>query len=72
MNEKEYRAVRAGARVRTTRAIRNHHFEIPEGTVMAVTRKWSGFHLTADPCEHCGVRLHITRVDRQHVELVAD
>lgn len=72
MTEKEYRATKEGARVRTTRALSNHHFEIPQGTVMVVTYKRSGLHLSTEPCDHCGVRLRITGVQRQDVELVGD
>lgn len=59
-----------GKRVRTLRELRNGYTVIPKGAVLTITRKSSGFLLEGDPCEHCGVRIRISKVSPCEVELV--
>jgi hypothetical protein len=60
-----------GKRVRTLRPMQNRLAEIPEGTVMVITGKHSGFTLqSAEPCACCGVKLFISRIHPSAVELL--
>jgi hypothetical protein len=59
-----------GRKVRTTVELRNGWGVIPRDTVMTVQGNRSGLELIAEPCEHCGVRLSITRVSEYDVLLL--
>jgi len=59
-----------GKKVRTLIQMQNGLMVIPEGATCVITRKFGGFNLKSDPCEHCGVRIMISRVHRRDVELV--
>jgi hypothetical protein len=59
-----------GVKVRSLRALRNGWAEMPAGTIFTITRKFSGFDLESDPCEHCGIKMRISRVQPQDLELV--
>lgn len=52
-----------GLRVKTLVEMRNGWMTIPAGTTGVVeTSGGTGLKLTCDPCPHCGVSAHITRV----------
>lgn len=57
-----------GTRVRTRRPLSTQHLAIPAGTVLTITRKFSGFNLQTDPCAHCGVAVRITKVPYTDVD----
>ena len=59
-----------GKKVRTLMQMQNGLMIIPEGAVCTITRKFGGFNLKSEPCKSCGVRIRITRVHREDVELV--
>jgi len=59
-----------GRKVRTLVKMQNSLLVIPEGSTCKITRKFGGFNLIADPCEHCGVQIRITRVPHRDVELI--
>jgi hypothetical protein len=59
-----------GKKVRTLIKMQNGFMVIPEGSICTITRKYQGFNLTSEPCEHCGVRIRISRVHRRDVDLV--
>jgi len=59
-----------GKKVRTLYELRNGYTVIPEGTVLTITRKSSGFTLEGEPCEHCGVQVRISKVEPYSVELI--
>ncbi|MCE2494590.1 MAG: hypothetical protein J4F40_18665 [Alphaproteobacteria bacterium] len=61
-----------GRKVRTLRTLSNRVEEIPIGTALTIVRKHSGFHLTGDRCEHCGVRVFIHGVEASAVELISE
>lgn len=56
-------------RVRTLAEMSNGFMTIPAGTICAVTTTHQGLlSLKSEPCPHCGVRIHISRVSRFAVE----
>lgn len=57
--------------VRTKRVLRNGCLEIPTGTICKITNKQGGFTLQTDPCKYCGVRVYITKVPPEAVEIVS-
>lgn len=63
-----------GRKVRTLTDLTNGITTIPTGTTMTVRQHRghrAGLSLsTDDPCPHCGVHLHITRVGEHDVELL--
>jgi hypothetical protein len=58
-----------GKRVRTLCELRNGYAVIPEGAVLTITRKSSGFTLEGEPCEHCRFQVRISKVSPCDVEL---
>ncbi len=60
-----------GKKVRTTIKLQNGLLVIPPGSICTITRKFGGFNLVSEPCEHCGVRIRISRVPHIDVELVS-
>ena len=59
-----------GKKVRTLVQMQNGLIVIPKGKICKITRKFGGFNLTTEPCEHCGVGIRISRVHRRDVELI--
>lgn len=59
-----------GRKVRTKVVLRNGVMEIPEGTVLRVTHNHAGLRLVSDACEHCGVRVYISKVPESDVVLL--
>ena len=59
-----------GRKVRTLRELRNYWGMIPAGTVCAVDDNHSGLRLATEPCDHCGVKIYISRVPESDVELL--
>ncbi len=59
-----------GRRARVTRDIGNRVGSIKAGSVVTIERKFKGFEVVSEDCEHCGVRLRITRVDPMFIELL--
>jgi uncharacterized membrane protein len=59
-----------GKKVRTLTEMQNGCNSIPVGTICTITGKQGGFSLETEPCEKCGVRVFITKVEPTHVELV--
>lgn len=59
-----------GQKVRLKREMKNGRMVIPAGSICTITRKFGGFNLNNSPCEHCGVRIRITRVPYQDVDLI--
>ena len=59
-------------RVRLKQAISNHYVTLAAGTACTVTGLWRNSHLNlrSDKCYECGVRIHISRVNRNSVQLV--
>jgi len=66
MRDREFR----GRKVKTTRVLTNGWCIIPLGTVCTVTGKFGGLDFVSDPCPQCGVRVNISRVSPEDVDLV--
>lgn len=60
-----------GRQVRSLCPLRNGLGEQPAGTVYTIERKWKGFSLISEPCGHCGLRLSMTEVPYEDVELLS-
>lgn len=61
-----------GRKVKSLRPLKNGLYRIPEGTLFTVYRNFSGLHLEADPCPHCGVNLFIRGVRESDVVLIEE
>lgn len=61
-----------GLRVRIIGELQNGYAVVPPGTLATITKKFDGLSLTCDPCEHCGMKVRIGRVNPSEVELVAE
>ena len=59
-------------RVRSLRPLANGLATVPAGTIFSITRKMNGFGLKADPCPHCGIQIHIYKVEPRALEVVED
>lgn len=60
-----------GKRVRTRRQLRNGFSVIAAGTEGTVyTAGSNGLRIDFAECPHCHVQIHITRVDRNDIELL--
>lgn len=74
MNRREYDRLTGeqlrGRKVRTLCPMSNGFVEIPAGTILTIGRKFSGFTMRSEPCSLCGVRVLISRVEPQSVELL--
>jgi hypothetical protein len=57
--------------VRTNRVLRNGWMEIPAGTLCRITDKRGGFKLETEPCKCCGVRVYISKVLPEDVDVVS-
>ncbi len=57
-----------GKRVRTTTELSNGRIVIPKGSLLTIQGKSSGFLLHGKPCEHCGVKVIISKVEPWAVE----
>lgn len=62
-----------GKRVRFVETVRNGAYEIPAGTLATVENAvgGTGLHLIRDPCPCCKVRVFITGIGADDVEVVA-
>lgn len=62
-------------RGRQVRALRDLEtkggLKVSAGTLLTISRKFAGFDLRMDKCEHCGVSVLIRRVSMHDVELVS-
>lgn len=58
-----------GKSVRALRELRNGSYSIPAGTVLEIDDKRGGFSLITPRCSSCGIRVFITRVQPEAVEL---
>lgn len=58
-----------GKRVVSLQPLRNAWGEMPAGTRLEVTRKFSGFNLESLPCTKCGFRLRINKVPPSSLDL---
>ena len=61
-----------GRKVRVNRELRNGMMVIPEGAIATIDDKHGGFSLTSDPCPHCGVRISISKVPPQDIDLLPE
>lgn len=61
-----------GRMVRTKRELRNGNMTVSAGTVAKVTQYYRGLRLESEPCERCGVGVHIARVPEHDVELLLE
>lgn len=59
-----------GVKLRTKRELSNGNMVIPRGTVVEVDGKCGGFSLRTERCPCCGVRIRISRVPPNDVEVV--
>ena len=59
-----------GKKVRTTTELRNGRIVIPKGAHLTIQGKSSGFLLHGMPCDHCGVKVIISKVAPWTVEFV--
>jgi hypothetical protein len=55
--------------VKTNTVLRNGHEEIPAGTICRVTGKRGGLRLETEPCKCCGIKVFITKVPPEAVEV---
>lgn len=59
-----------GKKVKTLSVLKNGNYEVAKGSVLTIERKHGGFSLLCEACEHCKVRIFITKVQPEDVELV--
>ncbi len=59
-----------GKKVKSLVELKNSWASLPAGTIFTVERKWAGLQLRSDPCEHCGMRLYITKVPYESLEII--
>lgn len=73
-NYKEHKAeFWEGRKVETRVDIENGHITIPSGTILEITRKFSGFDLEGlEVCQHCkiGVKIFIRQVTPSKLRLL--
>jgi len=50
-------------RWRTTREMRNGYVTIPAGMEVRITYKRGGLNIEGEKCAHCGVSVHISKVN---------
>ena len=55
---------------RLSREVRTKVALYPAGTEVRIFGKRGGLHVDAPPCEHCGIRLTIRKLEPWDVELV--
>lgn len=59
-----------GLKVKSLKPLKNGWASLPEGKVFTVGSWSRGLSMRSDPCECCGVRLSISRVSPNDVELL--
>ena len=59
-----------GLKVRTLRELRNGQHWIPTGTIFTVESGHRKAFLVSEPCPACGVRVYITQVGWDAIEVV--
>lgn len=59
-----------GKKVKSLVEIQNGWATLPAGTIFTVKRKWAGLELISDPCDHCGLKVSITKVPYDYIELI--
>jgi hypothetical protein len=64
--------VPADAPARLLRQVENSYYVIPAGAIGTASRgkDWSRFNFRTDPCECCGLRAVISRIDQSDLELI--
>ena len=62
----------AGKKVKSLCMIKNGWAELPAGTVFKIRGKMKGFDLVSDPCKTCGLKVSISRVGPEELELMDD
>ena len=76
MDKKTYRKMLnkqfIGLKVRTLKELRNGLCTIAAGTVCTITQKRGGFSLETERCPCCGVKVDISRVPPEDVDLIAE
>jgi len=74
MTAQEYRKMTkeqfTGRKVRTNAPLKSRAMEIPAGTVLTVVGKSNGLDLESAPCNHCGVKIFIRKVEPYMVDLL--
>lgn len=66
--EKEWKKVKVITKVK----MQNGFMEIPAGTVCRIVQKYGGFSLKSEPCGKCGIRVFISRVQPENVEVLQE
>ncbi len=61
-----------GRKVRLRQDISNSWCILQAGTVLTINGKHNGFQLVSDPCPYCAVRVQVSRVFPNDVEVVED
>ncbi len=59
-----------GLKVKSLKPLKNGWASLPEGKIFTVSSWSRGLSMRSDPCECCGIRLSISRVSPNDVELL--
>jgi hypothetical protein len=66
MTEKQLK----GRRVRVLSELRNGYAVVPVGAQGEVAGKFKGLAVVFDPCEHCGMRVRMHKIEPHNLALV--
>lgn len=68
---RRYRYV-VGQRVRVVRRLSNGWCALNPGAVVTITRRFKGYYIQSDTCEHCKVAIKMTRVPENYLDPIQE
>lgn len=70
MNKPKLKRDWVGLTVKSLTPLRNGRYSLPAGTLFKVERNWKGLHLWSLGCDSCGVKVFISHVNEDAVEIM--